>query len=214
MIDVLYLLCIASLGQTDTQSKFTIGIAEVPKNPFFADIQKNYKEAVVNSSKIGYSSGNGFGFSFETSSGDKITLDMSSKKALEYKKNDNGEALSFASEDAYKFRFETNGLSEADKAEIADAIEKIKPQLDDFLKKSGSEDFFRVPLDAVSAAISSELPKPKDKNTKNALSSSVVDMFEEALKNSEKPKSVFDDMKKILDKILKNIQNTQNIFYA
>jgi hypothetical protein len=66
----------------------------------------------------------------------------------------------------------------------------------------------------VAANINNALPKPEDENTKNALSTSTVGLFDNLLQKSNTPKDIFDDMQKLLDKILKNIQNPQTVLYA
>lgn len=172
----------------------------------------------MTTSKIGYASSANIAFSFQTSSGDTIELDMYSAKSMEYSKEENNaqssESFSFAAKEGYRFKFKTNGLSEQDKAEIAEAMKKIEPIVDRFVKESGANSFLREPLDMIASSIQNELPKPKDENTKRALSSSLVRLFDDSLKKSEKPSDIFEDMRKLLDKILKNIQNPQNIFYA
>lgn len=166
----------------------------------------------------GYGSSSNLAFSFKTSSGDTIELDMYSSKSMEYSKAQDerggGESLSFGMKEGYRFKFQTNGLSGQDRSEIAEAMKKIEPMVDRFVKENGASSFLREPLDMIASGIQNELPKPKDENAKNALSSSVVDMFDNVFKKNEKPSDVFEDMRKLLDKILKNIQNPQNIFYA
>lgn len=108
-------------------------------------------------------------FSFQTSSRDKIGLQLYSQKQLGYRQNENGESLIFASKEGYKFRFETNGLSERDKAEIADAMKKIEPMINKFIQGSGSNSFLKEPLDMVAANINAALPKLKDDNAKTLL---------------------------------------------
>jgi hypothetical protein len=66
----------------------------------------------------------------------------------------------------------------------------------------------------VAANISNAMPKPKDENAKNALGASTVGLFDNLLKKSDKPKDIFEDMQKLLDKVLKNLQNPQTILYA
>lgn len=172
----------------------------------------------MTSSSLGYASSANLGFSFQTSSGDKIDLELYSKKQLAYSKEEsNGqssEAVSFASQEGYRFKFETNGLTEQDKAEIAEAMKKIEPSIQKFMSENETDSFLREPLDVIAANIKNELPKPKDENGKNALSASVVDLFDNSLKKAKEPQDIFADMKKLLDKILRDIQNPQNLFYA
>lgn len=168
----------------------------------------------MTSSSLGYASSANLGFSFQTSSGDKIDLQLYSKKELGYEKSEDSESLMFAAKEGYKFRFETNGLSDQDKTEIAEAMKKIEPMINKFMEENGSETFLKEPLDIVAANINNALPKPKDENAKNALSASTVGLFDNLFQKSKAPKDIFDDMQKLLDKILKNIQNPQTILYA
>ena len=182
------------------------------------DLVKKQKGDRMTSNSLGYASSSNLGFSFKTSSGDTIDLELYSKRQLDYSKEESGdgskEALSFASQEGYKFKFQTNGLTEQDKAEIADAMKKIEPAVQKFMSENQTDSFLKEPLDMIAANIKNELPKPKDENGKNALSASVVGLFDNSLKKAPEPKDVFEDMKKLLDKILKNIQNPQNLFYA
>ena len=81
---------------------------------------------------------NAFNYSFKTSSGDTINLSMYDNKELSYSnkssKNSQEQTLSLKHSYGYKFELSSdNGLSEQDRAEIAKAMEELRPKIDDFI---------------------------------------------------------------------------------
>ena len=130
------------------------------------------------------SSLNSFDFKFKTSSGDEINLSMYNNKSLEYKKqsdkNTQTSELTLSHQYGYKFEFKSNGLSQQDKLEIAKALENITPNIDELIN---------------------------NKNQKNAIGSSVLDLFNNLLKQNKADEKTLQSSKNLFDEILKQLQS-------
>ena len=130
------------------------------------------------------SSLNSFDFKFKTSSGDEINLSMYNNKSLEYKKqsdkNTQTSELILSHKYGYKFEFKSNGLSQQDKLEIAKALEYITPKIDEFIN---------------------------NENQKNAIGSSVLDLFDNLLKQNKADEKTLQSSKNLFDEILKQLQS-------
>ena len=130
------------------------------------------------------SSLNSFDFKFKTSSGDEINLSMYNNKSLEYKKqsdkNTQTSELTLSHKYGYKFEFKSNGLSQQDKLEIAKALENITPNIDEFIN---------------------------NENQKNAIGSSVLDLFYNLLKQNKADEKTLQSSKNLFDEMLKQLQS-------
>ena len=143
-----------------------------------------------------------FHFSFTTSSGDKIDLDMFDSVDIEnsYKKTKNGdlEQISLRHQFGYEFHYKGNGLSEQDKKEIKEAFKKIKPLFEKFLNQKKQND--KIMTNAAHY-IKSMLPDVKNENQLNFMKNEGVKSFDDVLKEM---KAGFDELKKakeLFDKI-------------
>ena len=130
------------------------------------------------------SSLNSFDFKFKTSSGDEINLSVYNNKSLEYKKqsdkNTQTSELALSHKYGYKFEFKSNGLSQQDKLEIAKALEDITPKIDELIN---------------------------NKNQKNAIGSSVLDLFNNLLKQNKADEKTLQSSKNLFDDMLKQLQS-------
>ncbi|MDD2356492.1 MAG: hypothetical protein PHX13_01105 [Thiovulaceae bacterium] len=155
----------------------------------------------------------------KTSSGDLINIDLSNKQSLnmQSKKDQNGIAasLSFSSMQSFQFSVQTNGIDAQDKKEIASFIKQAQPYLDKYMKELDNQNVIS-PLNKVARTISDLfIPiKNSDQNTKNYTKSSIIDMFDQTLKNSNDTSRVFDQMKNLLDKTLKQFDKLTQALYA
>lgn len=109
---------------------------------------------------------------------------MYNNKSLEYKKqsdkNTQTSELTLSHKYGYKFEFKSNGLSQQDKLEIAKALEDITPKIDEFIN---------------------------NKNQKNAIGSSVLDLFNNLLKQNKADEKTLQSSKNLFDEILKQLQS-------
>ena len=109
---------------------------------------------------------------------------MYNNKSLEYKKqsdkNTQTSELALSHKYGYKFEFKSNGLSQQDKLEIAKALENITPNIDELIN---------------------------NKNQKNAIGSSVLDLFNNLLKQNKADEKTLQSSKNLFDEILKQLQS-------
>jgi len=152
----------------------------------------------------------GFDFSMQTSSGDKIDLSMySSKKSdisLQKDKNILQMSLSLKEEFGYSFSYSGNGIDEQDKKEIQEALKKIEPFLGIF--GGDKTDLPQSQKTNLAFDMNNLLPKPKDENHKNFIKDSVIDKMDEMLKAfdaidemTKLAKDVFDELSKQMEQL-------------
>lgn len=158
------------------------------------------------------SSLNNFDFKFKTSSGDEINLSMYDNKSLEYKKQSDKNTqtleLTLSRHFGYKFEFKSNGLSQQDKSEIAKALEDITPKIDEFIKQTEKNaPFSNDAITNLANSIKKDLPQIKNENQKNAISSSVLDLFDNLLKQNKADEKTLQSSKNLFDEILKQLQS-------
>ncbi|WP_086240589.1 ATP/GTP-binding protein [Campylobacter devanensis] len=166
---------------------------------------------------------NAFNYSFKTSSGDTINLAMYDNKELAYssKNSKNSSEQSLNLRHAYGYKFELNsqnGISAQDKLEIAKALEELRPKIDDFMKHiKENEPFSDETISNIANSLKKELPNLNSDDAKIELKSSLLDMFDEMLKehktkNNNLNKSLLEQTQKLFENMLKP-QNNLN-YYA
>lgn len=142
-----------------------------------------------------------FDFKFTTSSRDKIELSMydSVKIDKNFTKSPNSKTyeMTLKHEYGYHFHYEGNGLDKNDIKEIKEAMEKIKPLMEKFLK---TKDMHEKEMVNFAHKLKSLLPKPKNENHSLAIKHHTVNTFDEILKSIEasmkelkKTKELFDN---------------------
>ncbi|ABK82116.1 ATP/GTP-binding protein [Campylobacter fetus] len=158
---------------------------------------------------------NNFAFNFKTSSGDSINLSLYDNKKLNYSSQKDGSSsskeLTLSHQYGYKFEFNSNGLSEQDRAEIAQAMEDLKPKLEDFMKKiKENEPFSDDTITNLANSLKKDLPNVKSENQKNAVSSSLLDLFDNIItKNTDNnvlDKNILYPANKLFEEMLKQME--------
>ncbi|MCI5540010.1 ATP/GTP-binding protein [Campylobacter lanienae] len=166
---------------------------------------------------------NAFNYSFQTSSGDTINLSMYDNKELSYSnkssKNSQEQTLSLKHSYGYKFELSSdNGLSEQDRAEIAKAMEELRPKIDDFMKQiKANEPFSDETISNIANSLKKSLPNLNSDESKIELKRSLLDMFDEMLKenkttNNNINKTLLEQTNKLFENMIKP-QNSLN-YYA
>ncbi|MEO1923656.1 MAG: ATP/GTP-binding protein [Nautiliaceae bacterium] len=146
-----------------------------------------------------------FDFSFTTSSGDKIELNMfDSVEAQSSFKRGRGiisQELTLKHSYGYEFHYEGNGLDENDLKEIKEAFKKVKPLLEKFLKQKDANE--KV-ISNVAHALKSKLPEPKNEEYEKAIKQEGVNTFDEVLKSIKAGLEELNAAKKLFDKLFDN----------
>ncbi len=163
----------------------------------------------INTSSYDY---NNFDFSMQTSSGDKIDLKMYDEKASEmsYKKDGSSTEmmLSLTHSYGYNFHYEGNGIDAQDQKEIAEAMEAIKPMLEQYMDnvKESENDFSIAEITNKAFDINQYLPKTEDLNTKNYLSDKTLKTIDKILEKAENQnEKMLKHAQKLFDSLIKQM---------
>ncbi|MCR8679197.1 MULTISPECIES: ATP/GTP-binding protein [Campylobacter] len=166
---------------------------------------------------------NAFNYSFKTSSGDTINLSMYDNKELNYsnKNSTNSQSQTLSLKHSYGYKFELNsdnGLSQQDRDEIAKAMEELRPKIDEFMKQvKENEPFSDETIANISNSLKKYLPDLSSNDAKIELKKSLLDMFDEMLKenkstNNKINKTLLEQTNKLFENMIKP-QNSLN-YYA
>ena len=143
-----------------------------------------------------------FDFKFTTSSGDKIELslydDVEIDKSYLKKGNVTTTEMTLKHEYGYHFHYEGNGLSKEDIKEIQEAMKKVKPLLEKFLK---AKKLHEKEITNFAQNLKSLLPQPKNENHENAIKSHAVNTFDDILKDMEISIKELKKTKELFDKL-------------
>lgn len=163
----------------------------------------------INSYQAAY---NNLDFSFKTSSGDTISLNMYDKKEVSYEstKSANGSASTFTLTHAYgyEFSYRGNGIDENDQKEIDAALKKLQPKIDKYLENVNSSGI-PTPRDILNTALDmrQDLPQIKDENHKNAISDSIMKLLDEKTPQYFPNSDILESAKSLFDKLLEQLDN-------
>ncbi|MEA2099461.1 MAG: hypothetical protein U9P72_04950 [Campylobacterota bacterium] len=166
--------------------------------------------------------------SMKTSSGDTIEMDFANHQSssLKHKQNENGSStqMSFSSMQSFQFNVDSNGIDAQDQKEI-DAFMKIaQPFIDDFLKEL--EDVApKSPVSQLARKVADifEPSTERTENSKNNIKTNIVEIFDNSMKKLEAPErlnsaetleKIFEDSKKLLEKVLEEFDGLHKEIYA
>jgi len=164
----------------------------------------------------------------KTSSGDVIKMDFANKQTSSIRQQENNSgsktSMSFSSMQSFQFSITSNGISAQDQKEIDGFMKLAQPFIDSFLKELG-QDAPKSPVTQLANKIASifDPNRSRDEESKNATKNSLVNMFDNALKqfkpskiaNSEETMNkIFKDTQKLLEKTLKEFDKFNKNIYA
>ncbi len=143
-----------------------------------------------------------FDFKFTTSSGDKIELSMYDNVEIDknYSKNGSGESadISLKHEYGYHFHYEGNGLDKNDIKEIKEAMKKIKPLVEKFLKAKKEH---QKEITNFVHNLKLLLPKSKNENHELAIKHHTVNTVDEILKSIKASMKELQKTKELFDRL-------------
>lgn len=161
----------------------------------------------------------------KTSSGDTLSLNFENTKSLSLSdkssQNSKESSFSFSSTQAFSFELNTNGISEQDQKEIDAFMKKAQPYIGTFMKEL-SDGEQKSPVNKVASDIIKALGdlKNSDDNVKNNAKKGLVDLFDNAIKQTTPQKNELDmskiisEAEKFLKKILEGFDKTFEPLYA
>lgn len=150
-------------------------------------------------------------FSYTTSSGKSLSLNMFDKQSINASKDEHSTSLNLRREYGFSFTYQGSKLTQDDVAEIKNAMKDIEPLISDFLSKSKVGELEPKEFITNAMQIANILPSPKDENMANATMSSLVDKFNSLIKNNQSTiaqenTNMLEDSKKLIEEILKKMK--------
>ncbi|CAD7288857.1 ATP/GTP-binding protein [Campylobacter suis] len=150
-------------------------------------------------------------FSFKTSSGDKINLGLYNNKSVEYASartaNSSIQSLTLTHEYGYNFEYVGNGIDANDLKEINEALEKIQPKIDEFLKQIEDDKIFsNSEITNLASSLKSELPQAKDLNHANLIADKTLKMFDSLLEQHKLTQKMLEKVNKLFENVIDNTQ--------
>lgn len=152
-----------------------------------------------------------FSASVTTSSGDKIELSLSQSDEMQYSQNENSTTLSIRHKERLHYRLESNGLSEQDRKEIDEAMQKINPKLQEFFALGGAD---KQPLSSTARDIAQTLPEKITDEGKSYIFDALNKQLSQLQKLFDTQNGFEDDAKGLLDRIMRQMDTKKNEIYA
>ena len=155
---------------------------------------------------------NSFDFNFKTSGGDEIKFSMYDNKTVDFTSSktatSSARSLTLTHEYGYSFSYSGDGIDEKDRAEIAKALEEIKPSIEKFIKnvKEGEDPTF-AQITNLANNLKKSLPDIKDINHKNFISDNALNLFDKILEKNQADLRVLENAKKLFDSLIEQLDS-------
>ncbi len=105
-------------------------------NPYMQEAMNGAQQSQNVEKSSMQAAANSFDFEYTTKDGDKLTFSMDSSSYTGSKSDANSSTHTLYREFSYQMKYEGNGISEADKKEIARALQDSAPLMEEFFQKS------------------------------------------------------------------------------
>lgn len=155
---------------------------------------------------------NNLDFSFKTSSGDNISLSMYDNKEVSYESTQNAnsstQTYSLTHAYGYKFEYEGNGIDAKDKEEIAEAMKKLQPKIDDFMKNIQQGEI-PTPQSILNTSreVADEIPKADTSAKKLTIEGNLLKLFDDNLEKYAPNEQVLQSSKTLFDRIREQLES-------
>lgn len=155
----------------------------------------------------------------KTSSGDTLSLNFENSQSLSLNEKATEErkeqSFSFSSLQAFSFNIESNGISEQDQQEINAFMKKAQPYIDKFMKELKEENQ-NSPINKVASDVTKLIGnlKNSDENVKNHAKKGVVDLFDNAVKETKTTDKMIEEAQKLMQKIIDGFDKLFEPLYA
>lgn len=163
----------------------------------------------INTNQMAY---NGLDFSFQTSSGDNISLSMYDRKELSTNSTNVGnmsmQEFSLTHAYGYEYHYEGNGIDENDQKEIAKALEALQPKIDEFLENVENSGI-PSPREILNSSkdLRDELPEIKDNEQKMAIQNQVLKLFDDSVQKYFPNEDILKSAKALFDKLNEQLES-------
>jgi len=154
-----------------------------------------------------------------TSSGDVINMDYLNESELSMQNtqtaNGSSSSLSFSSLQSFSFSMKGNGLDAQDKKEIAAFMEIAQPYIDNFMSELSNEEQ-HTPFNKVAKQVDSIFAPLKGQNeaVSQASKNGIVNMFDKAADQINDLDKIFNQAKKLLERILEDFDKVNEEIYV
>ena len=155
----------------------------------------------------------------KTSSGDTLSLNFENEQSLSMSSkttsNSKEEAFSFSSMQAFSFNIDSNGISEQDQKEINAFMKEAQPYIDKFMKEL-EEQNQTSPINKIASDVTKLIGnlKNSDENIKNQAKKGVVDLFDNAIKETKTTEKMIEEAQKLMQKIIDGFDKMFEPMYA
>lgn len=155
----------------------------------------------------------------KTSSGDTLSLNFENEQSLSMSSkttsNSKEETFSFSSMQAFSFNIDSNGISEQDQKEINAFMKEAQPYIDKFMKEL-EEQNQTSPINKIASDVTKLIGnlKNSDENVKNSAKKGVVDLFDNALKETKAMDKMIEEAQKLMQKIIDGFDKMFEPMYA
>jgi hypothetical protein len=125
------------------------------------------------------------------------------------------QSFSFSSMQAFSFNLDSNGISEQDQKEINAFMKKAQPYIDKFMKELEDQNQ-TSPINKVASDVTKLIGnlKNSDENVKNYAKKGIVDMFDNAVKETKSTEKMLNEAQKLMQKILDGFNKAFEPLYA
>lgn len=155
----------------------------------------------------------------KTSSGDTLSLNFQNEQSLSLSERNSATAkeqsFSFSSMQAFSFSLDSNGISEQDQKEINAFMKEAQPYIDKFMKELEAENQ-TSPINKVASDVTKLIGnlKTSDENVKNHAKKGVVDLFDNAVKETKSTEKMIEEAQKLMQKIIDGFDKLFEPIYA
>lgn len=155
----------------------------------------------------------------KTSSGDILSLNFENEQSLSLNEkttsNSKEQSFSFSSMQAFSFNLDSNGISEQDQEEINAFMEKAQPYIDKFMKELEEENQ-TSPINKIASDVTKLIGNLKNSNdnVKNHAKKGVVDLFDNAAKETKSMDKMIEEAQKLMQKIIDGFDKMFEPIYA
>jgi hypothetical protein len=155
----------------------------------------------------------------KTSSGDTLSLNFENEQSLSLNEKTTSsskeQSFSFSSMQAFTFTLNSNGISDQDQKEINAFMKKAQPYIDKFMKELEDQNQ-TSPINKIASEVTNLIGnlKNSDENIKNHAKKGVVDLFDNAVKETKTTEKIIEEAQKLMQKIIDGFDKLFEPIYA
>jgi hypothetical protein len=155
----------------------------------------------------------------KTSSGDTLSLNFENEQSLSLNEKTTSsskeQSFSFSSMQAFTFTLNSNGISDQDQKEINAFMKKAQPYIDKFMKELEDQNQ-TSPINKIASEVTNLIGnlKNSDENVKNHAKKGVVDLFDNAVKETKTTEKIIEEAQKLMQKIIDGFDKLFEPIYA